>query len=403
MDRRVLWVWLTLKFTPGKSHIKELLEHFGTVDKIYAADDFRGLKHLTREEAAKLKDKSLTAALEVCRTSKRQGIRILVYDDPRFPDMLRNIDNPVYVLYFKGTLPDWNNIFMISVVGTRHPSKYGIHVTRMLSSELAAAGVVIVTGLARGLDSEAAWSAFNNNMFTIGVVGGGVDVVYPPENGKLFEAVTRKGIILSEYPPGTTPYGHHFPVRNRIIAGLAKGVLITEASSRRSGTLITANEALNNNRDVFAVPGDILRNGTEATNRLIQQGAKCVLCADDIIKEYPYALNYLHPPGIEVFAEKRFDNNVSNTTDNISADSISEEEPEEQSGLLPEQETEIPEDLSEGEKCIAELLKHGERHIDELIRESGIESGKVSTALIMLEMQGIAEAVPGNKYRLKRR
>ena len=214
---------------------------------------------------------------------ERKGIGVVCAADAAFPDRLRRIFDPPQVLYYRGRLPA--DELMIAIVGARKASAYGRNAAAALAAGLAEAGAGVVSGAARGVDSAAHDGALNAGGYTVAVLGCGVDVVYPPENGKLLARIAEQGAIVSEYWPGTEPLPHHFPVRNRIISGLARGVAVVEAAEK-SGSLITADWALEQGRDVFAVPGSIFSATSAGTNRLIKQGAKPVTTAADILEEY---------------------------------------------------------------------------------------------------------------------
>lgn len=219
--------------------ITYLFEHYETIEEIYSAKEYKKAGPMPPAMQSALKDKSLDAAKRIYEETKRIGARILVFDDDSYPEMLRNIIDPPYVLYIKGENMQWDKLFTIGVVGTRNYDDYGKITTVRLCSQLARCGVTIVSGMARGIDSIAANSALRANGKTIAVLGSGLDVIYPPENKELYRRITEHGAVISEYPPGSEALRGHFPERNRIIAGLSRGVLVTEAP-RRSGSLITA-------------------------------------------------------------------------------------------------------------------------------------------------------------------
>ncbi len=413
MDDRLLWVWLTVKFKVASGKVTDLLLHYGSAKAVYEAQDYKNLNFLTPKEIKQLEDKSLDKAYEVCEKVKAAGARILVYDDVKYPDVLRHIDNPPYVLYVKGKIPVWDKYLFIGVIGTRKPTQYGFQVTRKLAGELAQAGVVVVTGLARGLDTAATEESIRRNVFTVGVIGSGIDVVYPPENAHIFKHISENGLLITECPPGDAPEGWHFPLRNRIIAGISRGVLVTQASGH-SGTSITARQAMENGRDVYAVPGNIFEVNQLGTNRLIQSGAKCVWTAKDIIAEYPYERAILKAPALKVFTdtepeievdeaevieeikpEKKKTKKKKSSIKKLFKKEKDKKEEEEKKSFV------IPDGLSDNEKKIVEVLINGESHKDDITRKSGIDAGTVGTTLIMLEMQGIVATLPGNKYKLK--
>lgn len=214
---------------------------------------------------------------------EQKGIGVVCQDDGAYPARLRKIFDPPAVLYYRGRLP--RDELLIAIVGARKASAYGRNAATMLATGLAEAGAGVVSGAARGIDSVAHSGALDGGGYTVAVLGCGVDVVYPPENGRLLDRIAEQGAIVSEYWPGAPPQAQFFPVRNRIISGLARGVVVVEAAAR-SGSLITADWALEQGRDVFAVPGSIFAGTSSGANRLLKQGAKPVTTAADILEEY---------------------------------------------------------------------------------------------------------------------
>lgn len=235
------WVWLTT--LPGLTdHSKLLLlQHFSSPEDIYYADEeaLWQVEGLKKEQAALLNSKSLTAADRILSDCARKDIFLVTMADAMYPDRLRNIYQPPLLLYGKGAMPLFDEEAAVAVVGTRSCTPYGVHCAEKLGYELTQQGAMVVSGMAKGIDGAAMRGALRFGGFTCGVLGGGVDVVYPAENRRLYEDIAATGVLLSEYPPGMEPKGSHFPVRNRIISGLSLGVLVVEAPER-SGALITA-------------------------------------------------------------------------------------------------------------------------------------------------------------------
>ncbi len=220
------------------------------------------------------------------KNAKNIGVELIPFGDERYPQALSNINDPPDLIYAWGERKDILKDFSIAIVGSRMASSYGRAVAEKLAGDLARMEIVIVSGLAHGIDSIAHTSAVKNGL-TVGVLGTGIDIVYPRSKKSIFEDVKKHGCLVSEFPLGTQPTKWTFPKRNRIIAGLSMGTLVVEASLR-SGSLITARLALENGRDVFAVPGSIFSQTSEGTNNLIKQGAKCVTSVDDILEEFGY-------------------------------------------------------------------------------------------------------------------
>ncbi len=281
------WVWLSELAGLGNQTRLALLEHFNTPEDVYYADEGEILltEGMTRREADALKAKDLTEAEKILTDCERLELQVLTLRDAAYPVRLRSIYDPPCLLYLRGRLPEVDELPAVAVVGTRKASPYGIRCAEDLAFGLADAGAVVVTGLARGIDSMAAQGALRAGGTVIGVLGGGVDVIYPKENGWLYDDVAAAGCLISEYPPGTEPLPAHFPIRNRIMSGLSIAALVVEAPVR-SGALITAGMALDQGRDVFAVPGPIYAENSKGCNRLIRDGAGVAAEPWDILRDY---------------------------------------------------------------------------------------------------------------------
>lgn len=281
------WVWLSELAGLGNQTRLALLEHFNTPEDVYYADEGEILltEGMTRREADALKAKDLTEAEKILADCERLELQVLALRDAAYPVRLRSIYDPPCLLYLRGRLPEVDELPAVAVVGTRKASPYGIRCAEDLAFGLADAGALVVTGLARGIDSMAAQGALRAGGTVIGVLGGGVDVIYPKENGWLYDDVAAAGCLISEYPPGTEPLPAHFPIRNRIMSGLSVAALVVEAPVR-SGALITAGMALDQGRDVFAVPGPIYAENSKGCNRLIRDGAGVAAEPWDILRDY---------------------------------------------------------------------------------------------------------------------
>lgn len=281
------WVWLSQREGVGSQTKLALLERFSTPEELYYADEGELLltEGITRREAEALGEKDLTKADEILADCERLGLHLLTLHDAAYPVRLRSIYDPPCLLYIRGRLSAVDELPAIAVVGTRKASPYGIRCAEDLAFGLAESGALIVTGLARGIDSAAAQGALRAGGAVIGVLGGGTDVIYPKENGWLYDDVAAAGCLISEYPPGTEPLPGHFPLRNRIMSGLSVAALIVEAPVR-SGALITAGMALDQGRDVFVVPGPIYAENSRGCNRLLRDGAGVAAEPWDILREY---------------------------------------------------------------------------------------------------------------------
>jgi len=294
----------------------------------------------------------------------KRGIKLLTLNDSEFPRLLFQTYNPPPLLYMKGEILPEDNI-SIAIVGSRIPDRYGRSITETLSGELASMGITIVSGMARGIDSIAQSEALKRGGRTIGVLGCGLDIVCPPENVKLNKKVSQNGAILSEFPLGTPPLAQNFPRRNRIISGLSLGVVVVQASEK-SGSLISASFALDQNREVFAVPGNVGEKLSRGTNWLIKRGAKLVETVDDILSEVE-ALRNLN----------REDSPDEDRIDKIIAS------------------------LSENQRDVFSVLKREPLHIDEIIRLTGIEPSNLLSILLTLELNDYVAQLPGKYFQVK--
>jgi len=370
MQNKLYWIWFSNLSKLDKNIKMSLLESFGNAESIYQCTDFSHISYLSFKDNALLMNKNLETAYQIIDTSEKLGIQIIPFDSPDYPPSLREIYNPPYVLYAKGTIPDWESQLFIAVVGTRTCSNYGVSVVRKFAGEFAENGIVTVSGMARGIDTEVATSAINQDSKSVAVLGCGIDVTYPPENAKLMEQIITKGLLLSEFPPGTPPLPHHFPMRNRIISGISRGILVIE-SRKKGGSLITANLALEQGKDVFAVPGSIFNENSEGTNQIISSGnARAITNAKEIMSEYS---------NIYTFKKNtpRHKNRVDTTTETVDFTGFSETEAE-----------------------IIQLLLTGPLHADEIKRSVGISAADLNVTLSMLEFSGKIQHTTGNIYKL---
>lgn len=393
------WIWLTSKRLIRPDKITSLIEKFGSVEEIYKEKNFYGIPNIGSRELAVLKDKSLDSAKNIEEKIHKLGGYIITFDSESYPRKLRNITTPPYILYCKGNFADFDEILTIGIVGTRHITDYGRIVTSRFAYDLARNGAYIVSGMARGADSIAARNALKANGRTAAVLGCGLDIVYPKENEGLMDEIIKNGVIITEYPPGTPPEGRNFPERNRIIAGLSNGVLVTDAP-KESGSLITANIAMENGRDVFAVPRSILDKNS-GTNLIIQQGAKLVIGWENIIEEYPYMSLEKTSGG--------YDDKYDDTEIGLDESAVKEEQtddirikkecPKDNMNNIGDEG--VASSLTGAERDIAEKLLLKNMQIDELASELDIPVSTLNTKLIMLEVKGAVKKLPGGFYRIQ--
>ncbi|MBR2615231.1 MAG: DNA-processing protein DprA [Clostridia bacterium] len=287
-DKELLdWLWLSLRLRPGSALPSTLLKYFGSPAAVREAseEEYAEVDAPFYGHEKDLGDKSLEEAeriLEYCRKNK---IGITTPGDHFYPERFRALPNKPIVLYYLGNFCDFDNRFTVGVVGSRNPSEYGLHAAKRVSYDLSRAGAVIASGLAGGIDSAAHRAALYNGGFTVGILGCGIDRVYPKENEALYEEVIRKGLLLTEYAPGTAPLGRNFPVRNRLISAISDAVLVVEGSEQ-SGSLITAEDALKQGKGLYAVPGSIFARSSAGSNFLLKVGAKPCLSAFDLVDDY---------------------------------------------------------------------------------------------------------------------
>ncbi|MBR2019569.1 MAG: DNA-processing protein DprA [Clostridia bacterium] len=288
-ENALFWIWLSEALGAANRDFKTLIDLYEGPYELFHVEEeeLDRVQNISERTRSALANKSLQRATEVMDCCERFGIGILSYSDPQYPPALRSIKTPPVLLYYRGTVPDFGSSLSIAMVGTRRMSAYGLQSAYKISYELAAAGAVVVSGMAAGIDGVCAAASLAAEGGTVAVLGCGLDVVYPKHHKKLMEEISKRGLILSEYPPGTRPNSYHFPIRNRLISGLSQGTVVVEAGLG-SGSLITAREAILQGRDVFALPANVGSEGAEGTNGLLRDGARLVLGAQDILKPYQY-------------------------------------------------------------------------------------------------------------------
>ena len=361
MSELKYWLGFNLVKGVGPAKIQALLDYFGTLGRAWQATELQ-LQKLGFDRRAIRSLLSTRQDLDLDHQLARvhqADITLLTWESPYYPSYLREIPNAPPVLFMRGDLQDVDRL-AVGVVGTRKLTAYGRQLTRDLVSGLVAQGVTIVSGLARGIDAVAHKTAVSMGGRTIGVLGSGLDCIYPSEHRKLAKRIWEgNGAIISEYALGVQPEAKNFPPRNRIISGLSLGVIVVEAGER-SGALITANCALEQNREVFAVPGNVNSPASKGPNKLIPQGAKLVTSVDDVLDE-------LNLPLV-----------VSQTAVQLA---------------LPE---------SAEEAAIMPHLSRQPLHVDELSRASGLPSSMVSSTLTMMELKGVVQQVGGMRYIIAR-
>lgn len=359
--------WLALARIKGLGavSIKRLAAHFVDPAKIFSASpaELGEVEGLHREAIDGLVNFSAWADIEdEIRRIGAAGVTIVPLSDPRYPPRLRMIADPPPYLYIKGDLRAQDDR-SVAIVGSRSASEYGRRVARDLAQGLSSFGFTVVSGMARGIDGVAHEAALNTGGRTIAVLGSGADRAYPAEHARLYQRIIDNGAVISELPIGTRPAAFNFPARNRLISGLSLGVVVVEATEK-SGSLITAALAVEQGREVFAVPGEVGSSRSRGAHRLIREGAKLVETVNDIVEEIA---PQLVRRAAEALARR-----------------------------------ELPQQASGEAKKIFALLQERSLHIDEVIESSGLPPSKVSEILLDLELQGFVQQLPGKRYRAER-
>jgi DNA processing protein len=367
--------WLALSLTPGlgPTRSRKLVEHFGSSEAVFRASltelESTDIQAVSAQSLAT--GKSAELAREELARAADAGITVVSIEDAFYPSRLKEIYDPPVILYVRGNA----EVLIrpgIAVVGTRHPTPYGSGMAERLASDLAAQGLLIISGMARGVDTAAHRGAISAKGKTVAVFGTGVDVIYPKENSRLSEQILALGgALVSEFPLGTFAAPQNFPIRNRILSGMSLGVLVVEAAEY-SGTRITARLALEQNRDVFAVPGNVTNKNSWGPNTLIKQGAKLVATWEDVWEDLPTHVRLALTPATP-----------------------SESQGAASASLFPD------DGLPPHEKRLLSLLKADEAtHIDELIEklESEMSSSEIFAALFELELNGKVRQMPGKNF-----
>ena len=289
-SEQLFWIWLSLRLGAGSRLYPQLLEYFGSAYDVFEAreDRLRELMpDLSDKQLAALSDKRLEDAFAVEEYCRKHGIRILCYHEDAYPFSYRALSDPPLLLYCKGELPSFQNQLCVAIVGTRRMSEYGRDMAYKIAYELASAGAIVVSGMALGIDSVASCAAMKAGGKTIAILGGGIDVPYPPEHEGFMNIIANQGVLISEFAPGAEPKGTNFPIRNRLISGLCQATVVIDAEEG-SGSLITADRALQQGRDLFAVPANVGAANASGTNRLIRDGAHVALSGRDILSYYEF-------------------------------------------------------------------------------------------------------------------
>jgi DNA processing protein len=353
------YYWFALKSVPlvGNVSFLRLLSHFGTPERALkaTAQELAQVKGVSAAQAASILGHDHRPHAEAeCRLVAQSGASVVDILSERYPRLLMEIPDAPPYLYVLGELKGSETA--VAIVGSRRASQYGLCTATRLAHDLAAQGITVVSGMARGIDTAAHWGALKGGGRSVAVLGCGIDVVYPPENGALHQALAQGGALITEFPMGCAPLAENFPRRNRIISALSRGVVVVEAGEA-SGSLITAQFALEQGREVFAVPGNVTLSGSRGVNRLIKEGAKLVEGVEDILEELAIA----PLPNAQLPAQHTF-------------------------ALTPR------------EAEIYLLLCQGPLQIDDIIVQSALTAGEVSATLLRLELKGAIMQLPGKHF-----
>lgn len=358
--------WFCLKSVPGiGNHLfKRLIDRFELPERVFQAseEELVPVEGISARQAAAIQNfRTPDSIRRELDQINQKGLCITTLADPEYPSLLREIPDPPPFLYVSGNLD--GSPKNIAVVGSRNATAYGISTTQKLCADLSAFDITIVSGMAIGIDTAAHHGALAGGGKTVAVLGSGLDKIYPSENRNLFKRISERGAVITEFALNTEPEAHHFPIRNRIISGMSLGTVVVEAT-KKSGSLITARLAAEQNREVFAVPGSIQSFKSTGTHTLIKQGAKLVENAQDVLEELTA---FIDMPRLIQHQEQ------NSTTENVSS-------------LTPE------------EIAVYKVLSPYPEHIDTIMRKTAIEPGKLLSILLQLELNGMVNQLPGKRF-----
>lgn len=417
----VHWLWLATRKDISDWDKQRILSCFSDAEEVYYADKtgYQQIEELSEKAFSALMDKDLTQAREILRDCEDLGIQVCTYQDAAYPGRLKNIADPPLVLYYKGRLPNFDEVPVIGVVGTRKCTPYGIYVARKMGGQITRCGGLIVSGIAKGIDGAAMSGALSAGGMAVGVLGNGADVIYPMENKALYADTQAHGCLLTEFPPKTPPYGWNFPKRNRLISGLSNGVLVVEAP-KVSGALITVRQAAEQGRDVFVVPGNVDMESCEGSNALLREGAISVTRGWDVVSEYQHLYPHVVRPDDSVITPAGYTDAVMSKAvvqetspprvaqKTVSAENSSKSARKKEKIPIDNAEKpaysdiqDILQGLTEEERTVASLLLNGEMLVDDVIAKSGLFTAKVLATLTVLEIKSVVKRLPGKRVCLK--
>lgn len=398
-ENAVYWIWLACALGEG-SRIKEIVDDFGGAKQLYNANimEWRMSSALVPKQVDRLERTDISEAEKIITICKNNGWHIICFEDDDYPKRLKDIPDPPAVLYVDGDLPDIDGSVLIGIVGTRKASDYALKCADVMSRGICQGGGIVVSGGALGVDTASHNGAILGGGKTIAVLGCGLGTNYLMENKPLRDAISKNGALVTEYPPFAKASRYTFPLRNRIISGLSLGVLVVEAGVK-SGSLITANHALEQGRDVFAIPCSILESNFAGTNKLISDGASIALNPVDLL--YPYAEEYgLDLSGVQTAFEIVNNTKIKRVNSAADENSISFENVS-KTREIREKKRQISVNLTGDSKTVFNALTDEFTQFEIIADKCGISANSAMSVLTMLEMSGLAESVGGKRYKLK--
>ena len=393
------WLWMQRALGEG-AHIKRILDDFGSAKGLYNSNilEWRMSPALTAKQINRLEQTDINSVDEIIYTCENNGWSIIDYDDSRYPIRLKEICNPPCVLYVDGDLPDIDSLAVIGIVGTRKASEYSVKVSHIMSRGITECGALVVSGGALGVDTAAHKGALMAGGKTIAVLGCGLGAGYLNENKSLRQVIKNNGALVTEYPPFTKASRTTFPMRNRIISGLSVGVLVVEAGVK-SGSLITANFALEQGRDVFAVPASVLSVDYAGTNKLIDDGAMVATKPQQIVSVYAEKFRTIDMSRVRSIEELMTDESDKSANISPADDKLSFERLEENRSKRLENESKALK-LTGDLKAVYECLDDCFVHIDTIIDKTGLSSQRVMASVTQLEIMGLVKSTSGKRYKL---
>lgn len=428
-ESSLYWIWLSERCGIASKDFGRLAARYDEPFELYRmeSEEIERLDGISGALKERLCDKSLESAYAILKYCRASGVDIIAYTDARYPSRLRTIEDPPVLLYCMGKLPDMNSRLCIGMVGTRKMSDYGMQTAYSIAYELASANAVIVSGMALGVDAVCACGALEAKGETVAVLGCGISVTYPKEHERLKSAIVRRGAVVTEYPPNEPPQARNFPKRNRIISGLSQGVVVVEGSLS-SGSLITAARAVDQGRELFALPGKVNESNSEGPNKLIREGANVVLRSDDIIHYYDFlyrdAVSYrglANAKKSSVLTERtlarygisrvsyRGRYNVPEPSEPAEEKASDVNKPREKAAKRiekkeeariqePDRSQEVLSSLDATSRRVFELMPLDKAVTADELSAQGVSIGDAVTAFTMLELAGLVTSLPGGMY-----